>query len=248
MNKDALPFDIGLYTTILVQKAMKQSLLTGALVGGALLTSMATPAQAGTIGCSEVGGGLADKISGSIGCEISGTIASGVFTPGENQDFVNGGNSNFANFTVNTEKFFTASDWQFAGRSNGNNRNDLSAYFTPVNGSPNPGTYNLGDLFKNVPNLANVMLVFKSGNRTSLVGYLLDNRVNPYQGIWRTPFTEPPFNYRGETVSRNVSHISVYYRTGDSVAVPTPALLPALLAFGAGILRKKPEESATEEG
>jgi len=201
---------------------------------------MVAPAQAGTIGCAAVNGNLANKISGSIGCEISGTVGAGGFViPGEGQDTVNRGNANFATFTVNKEKFFTASDWLFRGKSDVN----LGAYFTPDKGSPTPGNYNLKGLFANVQNLANVMLIFKSGNNTSLVGYLLDNRVNPFQGSWETPFTKPPFdlkNRKGNSIlSRDVSHISVYYRTGPPVAVPTPALLPALIGLGFGVVRKK---------
>lgn len=204
---------------------------------------VSSPAQAGTIGCASVSGDLANRISGSIGCEISGTIGATVGTntfvnPGANQDFVQGGNSQFANFTVNQEKFFTASNWRFAGKSDGT----LSPYFEPDKGSPlkYQGIYDFSDspLFDLLETATNVMLIFKSGNNTSLVGYLLDNRVNPYQGWWTTPFLNPPFPL-GNPASRDVSHISVYYRTGSPLAIPTPALLPGLIALGVGALRKK---------
>lgn len=217
---------------------MKQSILMSALIGSTLLSGMVAPAQAGTIGCAAVNGNLANKISGSIGCEISGTVGSGGFViPGEGQDMVGGGN---ANFTVNKEKFFTASNWLFAGKSD----DGLEDNFTPNDGSPANGIYRLdGALGTLLTGTTNVMLIFKGGSETSLVGYLLDNRVNPFQGSWKTPFTKPPFPFNGQATSKAVSHISVYYRTGPPVAVPTPALLPALIGLGFGVVRKKKQEA-----
>lgn len=224
---------------------MKQSLLIGTLIGCALFGGAVSSAQAATIGCadSRLGANVSDNISGSIGCEISGTIgANNVFTLGANNDFV-GNNpnnpTNPSNFTVNTQKFFGASDWLFAGKSDGS----LSAYFEPDKGSPAKfeGIYDFSTnpLRTLLNNATNVMLIFKSGQGTSLVGYLLDNRVDPYQGWWTTPFMEPLFSFPGNTTSRDVSHISVYYRNGAPLAIPTPALLPGLVAFGLSVLRKQ---------
>jgi hypothetical protein len=201
-------------TKKLVPLALKSaSLLVGSsiLFAGAIVSS--TPANAlsvteGGTPCVGSGYNIADNVTGASACEIAGTA---------NQDFLN-----TDPLTVNAESFFGVSNWVFGGRTEYNDQTGQS------------GTYNITN-----PDRASweaIMLIFKSGQGTRLVGYLLQDDV--YSGTWNTPFTSPPFNFNGNANSRAVSHISIYYKPGSAEPIPTPAMLPGLIGLGVATWRK----------
>lgn len=139
---------------------------------------------------------ITDNVSGTVGCQYSDTAK---------QDFLN-----TDPITVNAEGFFGASDWNFISK---------------INDGGLSGSWGLAD-----PNAWNsygdIMLVFKSGNGTTLVGYLLEDFVT--EGDWTSPFENPPFDVKN---TKDVSHISIYGRGTPAASVPEPASV-ALLAFG----------------
>jgi hypothetical protein len=151
---------------------------------------------------------LNDNLSGSPACQYSTTA---------NNDFLNTNP-----ITVNAEQFFGFNDWKFGGKIGEN---------TGYNGvgTGQSGTWNITSVAQ--ANWINAMLIFKDGNDTTLVGYLTNTLLS---GNWSSPFENPPFNVRN---TRNVSHISVYYREGQPI--PTPALLPGLVGLGLAAARRK---------
>ncbi len=199
---------------------MKNTLVKSAILFGTVTAGLVSvaPADAGTFTCPvnvNPAFNTPAKVSGSSACEISTTA---------NQDFLNTNP-----LTVNGEGFFGITNWVFGGKIGQN------AGYTG-NGGGQSGTYNFTSAFQSSWN--NVMLIFKSGQGTTLTGYLLNPGVT--SGTWASPFTEPPFNFPGNG-PKDVSHISVYYTT-TGTPIPTPALLPGLIAMGAGILRKRKDE------
>jgi len=126
--------------------------------------------------------------------------------------------------TVNQESFFGFSDWTFGGKIG-----EKTGYAGTKSGQS--GTWNLSSILQS--SWQDVMLVFKSGNNTTLVGYLLADGVT--SGQWSSPFEKGVFNVPN---TRDVSHISVYYREGtpgNSAAVPEPATMAGVALAGAGL-------------
>ncbi len=79
------------------------------------------------------------------------------------------------------------------------------------------------------------MLIFKSGNGTTLTGY----KLSATSGSYSSPFTEPPFNFPGNG-PKDISHISLYVRVPGQ-AVPEPLTMlgaSAAIGFGAAFKRK----------
>ncbi|HSN71239.1 MAG TPA: PEP-CTERM sorting domain-containing protein, partial [Steroidobacteraceae bacterium] len=155
-------------------------------------------------------------VTGTTSCERSTT---------ENQDFLNNDP-----ITVNAEMFFGFDDWTFADRDE-------------LEGPALSGTWDLTGI--DLTDVTDVMLIFKSGQGTFLVGYLVADGVT--SGDWTTPFTDPPFDFPGAADARDVSHISYYVRTGDmppppgDVPEPGPLALlgPGLLGLGLASRRKR---------
>lgn len=126
---------------------------------------------------------------------------------------------------INTEAFFGINNWLFDGKWE--LPGDTSSYFNFTGGGQS-GTYT----YAGPTTISDFMFVFKDGNDTNLVGY----RLGGTSGTYLTPFTAPPFSFRGNATSKDVSHISVYYRNGGGtppLAVPEPGVL---LLMGAGLI------------
>jgi hypothetical protein len=186
-----------------------------AALGVAIASSVtATPTYAATFGCPI---GSVDNVSGASACEYSNTAT---------QDFLN----SKGGLTVNQEEFFGVSTWQFGGKIGEN-----GGY--AGQGSGQSGTWNLSSVLQ--PTWQNVMLVFKSGAGTSLVGYQLEPGVT--SGTWESPFEKLLFNVKN---TKDVSHISVYFTLGEpsgstgggsSEAVPEPTTMAGIALAGAGL-------------
>lgn len=173
----------------------------------ALLVGASAAAHATVISCPA---GIADNVSGTQACAYSDSAS---------QDFLN-----TTPLTVNGEAFFSYDDWVFAGKIG------EDAGFGGQ-GSGSQGSWSLPVL-----DAASVMLVFKSGNGTGLVAYLVAAGV--LSGSWSSPFENPPFSTLKDT--KQVSHVSVYVSDeGFNVPLPATWLLLALPLAGLVLRRAR---------
>lgn len=204
--------------------------LPALLAGSAFLIGSAFPPHASaafvTCGSNPDYTPLIGKVTPSLNC--------GVLEPldGESNDVPQPG-------FVNTEAFFSFTDWLFSEKWDESIR---LIDFGPDSGWEQGGTFTAADGAEDFLNsLASLMFVFKNGGDTNLVSYL----INPSflggggNGTYDSPFVEPPFLFPGSG-PRDISHISVYYRLGDGPTPPVPPLdvpAPAPLALiGMGLL------------
>ncbi|SDD10474.1 PEP-CTERM protein-sorting domain-containing protein [Massilia sp. PDC64] len=162
---------------------------------------------------------ISTKVSNTSNCQILSPI-----NGSQNDDLA----------LINLTGFFSHTDWLLDGKYDNMNSaggtdgsdlfnfsgNNVSGSYAYVGGSPAP---------------LDVMFIFKDGNNTNLVAYLLNK---PYgTGTYMTPFTDPPFPLDGKSTTHDISHITVYYRKGDDGSgnptgdVPEPATL-ALIGLG----------------
>ena len=193
-----------------------------AATGMALL---ATPAQAGTFSsCVGSGYDITDSVTGTSNCAISDDF---------NQDFQNG-SSDISEYTVNEAGFFGSSDWQFSGK--------LGVGGFAGDGEGQSGTWDLSDVIQD--NWNDVMLVFKSGKGTQLVGYQVEDGV--ISGSWESFYEKSvgSFDIKGKN-AKDVSHISVYYNVVDEPEVssirkvPEPMALSSLALVGAAAVVRR---------
>lgn len=196
--------------------------LAPAFIGSSMLAvgALSAPANALTSTCPE---SIIGAVSGSAACEYSDSA---------NQDFLN------ANpITVNAEAFFSFTDWAFGGKIGEN------AGYTG-SGEGQSGIWNIANVIQD--SWSDVMLVFKSGQGTTLTGYLLEDGVT--SGTWNSPFLKSVFNFNGQG-PRDVSHISVYYREGEvtppPIEVPEPGVVFGLAMAGAGIVTSRRRKSVS---
>lgn len=190
------------------------------LAVGIFAAAMATASTSGAVTTFEACTGTGFDISNNV-TEVGGTasITSDCsFTFDENQDFLNTNP-----ITVNIDPgFFGITDWEFEGKIGVNDGGfDLS---NAGDADGNSGSFDLSGLGLT----GQIMLIFKSGNGTGLVGYLLEELA----GEWESPFLNPPFSFNGGN-PKSVSHISVY--TSGVAAVPLPAAGWLLLAGLGGL-------------
>jgi len=194
---------------------MKKTFTT--LIGSSILAASFTllwaPANAGTFkSCTTNDYDIAGKITGTSRCTISKT---------ESQDFLNRNP-----MTVNEEEgFFDKTNWEFGGKI-GNN--------TGFNGdgSGKSGEWDISSVIQD--DWKDVMLVFKSGKGTTLVGYEVEDGVT--SGNWNSPFIENAFDFKGNTSVKDVSHISVYYSPTDNSPPPKQEVPEPASLFGLGVV------------
>lgn len=139
---------------------------------------------------------------------VTGTNAC-QYSDGATQDFLRTDPS-----TVNAEGFFGFTDWTFISKDDS------------VKGTS--GTWSLMPSDWSAYN--QIMLIFKSGQGTTLVGYNVEQ--GTLNGTWKSPFSAPMFDLKN---TRDVSHITFYGRNFDTVTVPEPSLL-MLLLLGLGAI------------
>jgi hypothetical protein len=101
---------------------------------------------------------------------------------------------------INSLGFFGFSDWLFDGKWEGGS--DSSGLFDFSGGSL-AGSYT----YTGGSDIADLLMLFKSGAGTNLVGYL----VAAANGSYASPFLPGAFQVRN---TKDISHISVYYRPG----------------------------------
>lgn len=166
------------------------------LIGSALL-SLALLGQAHA-GVIDCPRRIADNVTGTEGCQYSDSAT---------QDFLNG-----RTITVNREEFFGFDDWAFIDRDEPGRNGKNGSWALPE-----PDLWQVYD---------EIMMVFKSGNGTTLVGYLLDDAATA--GQWSSPFEPSLFDVKN---TKDVSHISFYGRGTPAASVPEPGSV-ALLACG----------------
>ncbi|MDO8844148.1 PEP-CTERM sorting domain-containing protein [Methylicorpusculum sp.] len=206
--------------------------LTGVLFASTLILGLvfSNSASAAFEPCTGTGFDISDNVTPNKGCTVLSPY---------------NGNKNDSLALVNTAGFFGITDWLFDGKYeiiNSTSGTDGSSLFNFTGGSQS-GTFTKA--FDAI--LSDVMLIFKDGGDTNLVGYLIDT-LKPIGGVYTSPFEEPPFNFPG-TGPRDISHISVYYRRGQNGggggggSVPEPGMIAllgtGLLGFGLTHLRKR---------
>ena len=76
------------------------------------------------------------------------------------------------------------------------------------------------------------MITFKDGKGTNLLSFLLNGEFS--SGAWSSPFTNPPFTYVKEGMTKNVSHFGIF-RSDKPISVPEPGTL-ILAFFGFGLV------------
>ena len=167
--------------------------------------------------CVGIGYDLNVHVPDAVGCEISS----------ENQDNVN------PPLVVNLDGgFFDTDTWEFEGKL------DSSGTLAgPEAEQGQDGSYDLTSYFEGL--VGDVLLVFKDGRGTTLVGYLLSTA--DLAGTWTTPFTCPPFegNNGCNGFPKDVSHISVYSNVVAAIPLPAAGLLLLGALGGLGLVRRR---------
>lgn len=189
-------------------------LAAGLAVGSTVLS----PAQAAIIACESPS--PANNVTGTSSCQRSTTA---------NQDFLN-----TTPITVNQDGgFFGLTNWSFLEKQNiGGSYESSSPLTLSITGTTTAqsGSWSIsGDTSL----YSNLMLIFKDGGDTFIVGY----KLNATSGTFTSPFTEPPFNFPGNG-PRDISHISLYGTPGEAIPEPL-TILGAGTALGFGTFFKK---------
>ncbi|MDZ7584734.1 MAG: PEP-CTERM sorting domain-containing protein [Thiobacillus sp.] len=204
-----------------------RSIVSASALGMVMGVAMAGNASAAFIACSGTGYDINDKVPTATDCTILGPLN------GHENDTLN------PTMLVNDEAFFGISDWLFDGKWN-EEKNlgfvDTSDLFD-FTGDGQSGSFS----YVGGASIADIMFIFKGGEGTNLVGYL----VTQADGIYATPFTNLPFPLTGNSAVKDTSHISVYYRNGEGSKprgqIPEPGvlLLVGVGLMGLGLARRR---------
>jgi len=198
---------------------MKLSLTSSFVLSSIAAIGLAT---ASTLATSNAAQAFTLGTNSNILGDVSGAVQYGIGAT--DQDSV----SNNKVLTVNAEQYFGFGDWNFGGKLGVD-----SGY--GGSGSGKTGTYDFSSIFKS--SWEDVMLVFKTGAKTSMIAYKLDENVS--SGTWTSPFDI-------KDGLRDVSHVSVYYREGSSAAVPEPTTMAGIALAGAGLAAYRRRRAAAK--
>lgn len=212
---------------------MVKKLASKLLFASAALWMVSGAASAATLSCSsstEPAYDISGKVTGTSSCLILSPL------DGAQNDSVT---------LVNNENFFGISNWSFDGKyeeKQGSPYLDGSALFS-FTGGGQTGTYTFNGVNSAFDSL---MLVFKEGQGTNLVAYLLEMPAGT--GSYSSPFINPPFAGNN---AKDVSHISVYYVAdeggGGGTGIPEPGTTAiiglGLLGMGLAASRRKSRQS-----
>jgi hypothetical protein len=191
-----------------MSKVSWKSVLTAAVAAVSLVAVSVQPAHAAGIAC---GVSISGKVTPSTACEIGST----------NNDKLG---SDPAGFQVNLDEILGFSDWLFAGKGfEGETALDTGLTLT---GDRISGTWTIDDVWATL-GVTHLMFVLKGGNPHSpgqYVAYMIE--AGATSGTYASPFAH--FSTGRPT---DISHISVYYRIGDTT-IPEPA---TLALFGLGL-------------
>lgn len=192
------------------------SLLAGTWLAASLSFSGVT--HAALLDCTALSGSVGEAVTSNLGCQILSPL------DGAATDVTTGDPSNWLVNTAGDTGFFGISDWLFDGRwtSPGSNSSALASF----DGNRHSGQWSLDPEW----HYGDLLFVFSHGTGTNLVGFLMTG----INGEYRSPFTQPPFSYPG-VATRNISHISVYYRT-DAIGTVSEPKTTLLMSVGLGLL------------
>lgn len=117
--------------------------------------------------------------------------------------------------TVNAEEFFSFDDWLFLDKDEYDDNSGQSG-----NWAVDASVWD---------NYSNLMLIFKDGAGTTLVGYLAADGATG--GTWESPFREPEFDMKPDDKIKDVSHISYYVRGAVTRVPDTGSIILMLIGL-----------------